>query len=183
MEETPKRDNAQGLNDTIVKDEWEKHLSHGTTLNIILSHKQGKRRLRTSLAVLLCAFLAASFVFAYTAELGDEGALFERVFKVYAPSSGATRAYFCILRLEFLQAFYYNHFFTLLSPFLAYACIAFIINSFSARKILPLKIKYKLIIVLAALFLIYGLLRNFPELWFLRPRRIPVGFANAAALF
>ena len=91
--------------------------------------------------------------------------IFRKLFNIYCAGCGTTRMIKCILRLKLRKAFMYNPFvFILLILFLIYL-IYFIVIYIKTGK----KVFYKILIVLAMTLLIYMLLRNIPQLYFLRP--------------
>ena len=149
-----------------------------TKLNIIIAKRQGDTlRQRRIIAAAMLIIAVSSAILAQFVVFDDSGAFFERVLGFYTPSAGITRAYFCLLRLEIVKAFFYNQFFAVLFPFIAYFCGAFVLNSFVGRRVLPARISWKAALVLAVLFLAYGILRNVDGFDFLRPTN-----AYAAAL-
>ena len=95
------------------------------------------------------------------------------VFHVYCPACGMTRAAYYIMHLNFIQAFYYNQFLVITLPFFVYIYVADAVNTFFDKKIIPLfKFNKKLAYVIIAVFVLYGILRNFDAFYFLAPRQI-----------
>ena len=93
--------------------------------------------------------------------------IFRKLFNIYCAGCGTTRMIKCILHLRFKKAFMYNPFvFILLILFLIYLIYFIVLYIKTGKKAF---LNYKILIVLAITLLIYMLLRNIPQLYFLRP--------------
>lgn len=93
--------------------------------------------------------------------------IFRKLFNIYCAGCGTTRMIKCILRLKLKKAFMYNPFmFILLILFLIYLIYFIVLYIKTGKKAF---LNYKILIVLAITLLIYMLLRNIPQLYFLRP--------------
>ena len=89
--------------------------------------------------------------------------IFNKITGLYCPGCGITRMFISILKLDYKGAFRYNPFvFVLLILYL----IFLLINSILKRKIKITNIIFYIIIVLA---IVFGILRNIPQLYWLRP--------------
>ena len=93
--------------------------------------------------------------------------IFRKLFNIYCAGCGTTRMIKCIAHLRFKKAFMYNPFmFILLILFLIYLIYFVVLYVTTGKKAF---LNYKILIVLAIILLIYMLLRNIPQLYFLRP--------------
>lgn len=80
----------------------------------------------------------------------------------HCPTCGATRAVYCLLKLDFKSAFYYHAYLTVLSPAFAYILLTLTINLFFWRKIIPYPKHYAAYLyVLLALLVAFTIARNF----------------------
>lgn len=89
--------------------------------------------------------------------------------KLYCPSCGVSRMCLSILRLDFHDAFMCNPCLFILSPFIIVSVTAQIIKYIvtgSRKTGIILNICYLLIIIS---LIIFGILRNIPKFYFLRP--------------
>lgn len=121
-------------------------------------------------ALLSVIVIAATVTLIYFNNPSGEGCVFESVFGIYAPSCGITRATYSLLHLDFVQAFYYNQFYTLSVLPLFYVYATYVINTLFAKKIVPMfKIRGTYVAVYFLLFLLYGIMRNIPGLEILQP--------------
>ena len=88
---------------------------------------------------------------------------------LYCPGCGITRMFFSILHLEFYQAFRYNPLvFILLILSIIYLKIKFILKKFNINIKIPEYIWYILLVII----IVYGILRNIPELSWLTPTEV-----------
>ena len=118
-------------------------------------------------------FAAAALVYLYFTGEG-EGAgipcMFHQITGFYCSGCGASRALRSVLHFDFYQALRYNAIFTIALPFLIIyggaLSISFI--RFGKDKISE-KISMKIVWVLVAAAIIYGILRNIPAVSFLAP--------------
>ena len=130
-----------------------------------------KKRIITILAAAF--FAAAALVYLYFTGEG-EGAgipcMFHLLTGFYCSGCGASRALRSILHLDFYQAFRYNAIFTLALPLIAvyFSALIFSYIRFGEDKISG-KVPMKIIWVIIALALVYGILRNIPVFSFLAP--------------
>ena len=93
--------------------------------------------------------------------------IYKKLFNIYCAGCGTTRMIKCILNLEFKEAFMYNPFvFILLILFLIYLIYFIVLYIKTGKKAF---LNYKILIVLAITLLIYMLLRNIPQFYFLQP--------------
>ena len=118
-------------------------------------------------------FAAAALAYLYFTGEGEGAGIpcvFYQITGFYCSGCGASRALRSVLHLDFYQAFRYNAIFTLALPVLgAYFCaLAVSYIRFGKDKISE-KIPMKLVWVLIAAALVYGILRNVPAFSFLAP--------------
>lgn len=93
--------------------------------------------------------------------------LFHKLTNFYCPGCGITRMIFSILKFDFYQAFRFNPFvFCLLILFIFYFFISFFLNLFNKKQI---KINNKVYYVIVILLLLFGIVRNIPYFYYLRP--------------
>ena len=93
--------------------------------------------------------------------------IFRNLFNIYCVGCDTTRMLKCIFKLKFKEAFKYNPFvFILLILFLIYLIYFIVLYVKTGKKEF---LNYKVLIVLFLTLLIYMLLRNVPQLYFLRP--------------
>ena len=118
-------------------------------------------------------FAAAALVYLYFTGEG-EGAgipcMFHQITGFYCSGCGASRALRSVLHLDFYQALRYNAVFTFALPLIAFyfGAVGFSYIRFGKDKISE-KISMKIIWIIIALALIYGILRNIPAFSFLAP--------------
>ena len=79
---------------------------------------------------------------------------------LYCPGCGVTRMLLSILKLDFYQAFRYNPFLFILSPFGAVLYLENIYALYTNKKPLYKKIDNRIWITLIILLLLYGIIRN-----------------------
>ena len=84
-----------------------------------------------------------------------------KVFGIYCPGCGLTRALGAMLRLDFIQAFKYNVFSLVLIPLIAIVFVTFIWEYIFDRSSFISKIPVAFWIILLGSFFIYGIVRNF----------------------
>lgn len=131
--------------------------------------------MKKRIAIVSAAALIAAAALLYLYFTGEgEGAgipcVFHRITGFYCSGCGASRALRSILHLDFYQAFRYNAIFTLGFPFLAVYFLALGADYIRFGKDrISQKIPMKLVWVLIAAALIYGILRNVPAFSFLAP--------------
>ena len=124
--------------------------------------------------VAAAAFFAAAALFYLYLTAEGQGAgipcVFYQLTGLYCSGCGASRALRSVLHLDFYQAVRYNAFFT---AFLPFAAIYFGILSVSyirfGKDRISEKIPMKLVWVLIAIAIIFGILRNIPAFSFLAP--------------
>ncbi|MBR3116474.1 MAG: DUF2752 domain-containing protein [Bacilli bacterium] len=117
--------------------------------------------------VFLLIIIFSIFITIYVLEQIGYKCFYLELFNVYCPGCGTTRMIKSIIELDFYQAFRYNPLVFILSII---GFIYFVINSvryISNKKLI--KIPLKVIYVLLAILIIYGVLRNIPGFEFLRP--------------
>ena len=85
---------------------------------------------------------------------------------LYCPGCGITRMFFSILTLDFYQAFRYNPAVFIL---LIIAIIYWIIKLFFKK---DLKVPDYVYYILLVIFIVYGILRNIPEFYYLIPTEV-----------
>ena len=118
-------------------------------------------------------FAAAALAYLYFTGEG-EGAgipcMFYQITGFYCSGCGASRALRSVLHFDFYQAFRYNAVFTLAVPLLVayFSALAISYIRFGKDKISE-KISMKIVWVLVAAAIIYGILRNIPAFSFLAP--------------
>ena len=118
-------------------------------------------------------FAAAALAYLYFTGEG-EGAgipcMFHQITGFYCSGCGASRALRSVLHLDFYQALRYNAIFTLALPFLIIygGALAVSYIRFGKDKISG-KVSMKIVWVLIAAAIIYGILRNIPAFSFLAP--------------
>lgn len=88
---------------------------------------------------------------------------------LYCPGCGITRMLLSILQLDFYQAFRYNPLLFICLPFFIFFLIEGII---SKKEPLYNKIPTKIWVIIIAILIIYGILRNIPFFDFLAPTLI-----------
>lgn len=88
---------------------------------------------------------------------------------LYCPGCGITRMLTSILQLDFYQAFRYNPLIFISLPVFIFFIIEYIITK---KEPLYNRIPTKIWIAIIIIFIIYGLLRNFPLFDFLAPTQI-----------
>ena len=123
--------------------------------------KLDKKRLFLSLAVVfaVCALLIAHHIVWRSTGIGIP-CLFNKLFGIKCAGCGMTRAMFALFSLDIKGAHEYN---LLILPMLAYIVwfVGRIIHRFARHKESPFDVKpYAVHFVMAALLLIYGVLRN-----------------------
>ena len=79
----------------------------------------------------------------------------------YCPGCGVTRMISSILKLNFYQAFRYNQFVFILTPFIIILFIDNLYSEYKNKTSLYKKIPNKVYYLLIILLIIYGILRNF----------------------
>lgn len=95
---------------------------------------------------------------------------FHKLTNLYCPGCGVTRMIFSILKLDFYQAFRFNPFLFILSPFfLLYIVDEFLINIFGKKSFFINKISDNVYLFLLILAIIFGVLRNIPMFDYLIP--------------
>ena len=96
--------------------------------------------------------------------------IFYEITNLYCPGCGVTRMIFSILKLDFYQAFRFNPFLFILSPFLLlYIVDAFLINLFGKKSFFINKISDNVYLFLLILAILFGVLRNIPMFDYLIP--------------
>ena len=118
-------------------------------------------------------FTAAALAYLYFTGEG-EGAgipcMFHQITGFYCSGCGASRALRSVLHFDFYQALRYNAIFTIALPFLIIYGGALSISFIRFRKDkISEKISMKIVWVLVAAAIIYGILRNIPAFSFLAP--------------
>ena len=130
-----------------------------------------KKRIAITLAAAF--FAAAALIYLYFTGEG-EGAgipcMFHQLTGFYCSGCGASRALRSVLHLDFYQALRYNAIFTLAFPLIAvyFGAVGFSYIRFGKDKISG-KVSMKIVWVLVAAAIIYGILRNIPAFSFLAP--------------
>ena len=84
-----------------------------------------------------------------------------KLFGVYCPGCGLTRAGVAMMKLDFYQAFRYNALSVILLPLLFITIVAFFWEGIFNKSSFVSKIPISFWIVLFLLTLIYGIIRNF----------------------
>ncbi|NLK17644.1 MAG: DUF2752 domain-containing protein [Clostridiales bacterium] len=125
------------------------------------------RKRRALLSLIALAALILALLFIKPEELGYQ-CPFLKYLNVYCPACGLTRAAKSALYLRFGLAMRYNAFFTISLPFLAYAYIACFAGAMAGKKVLP-KAGKRAWLIFFALFLAFGVVRNFEIFSFLAP--------------
>ena len=121
---------------------------------------------RTAIVLAAAVFAAAALLYLYFTGEG-EGAgipcMFHQLTGFYCSGCGSSRALRSVLHLDFYQALRYNAIFTLALPLLgAYFCALGISFIRFGKDRISEKISVKLIWILIAAAVIYGVLRNIP---------------------
>ena len=130
-----------------------------------------KKRILISLAAAF--FAAAALAYLYFTEEG-EGAgipcMFYQITGFYCSGCGASRALRSVIHLDFYQALRYNAIFTFALPLIAVYFGALVLSyiRFGKDKISE-KIPMKIVWVIVAVAVLYGILRNVPVFSFLAP--------------
>ena len=130
-----------------------------------------KKRIVISLAAAFIA--AAALIYLYFTGEGEGSGipcLFYKFSGLFCSGCGASRALRSVLHLDFYQAIRYNAFFTLMLPLLGgYFCaLLFSYIRYGKDKISG-KIPMKALMILIAVAIIFGILRNIPAFSFLAP--------------
>lgn len=118
-------------------------------------------------------FAAAALVYLYFTGEGEGAGIpcvFYQITGFYCSGCGASRALRSVLHLDFYQALRYNAIFTLALPLLGayFGALALSYIRFGKDKISE-KVSMKIIWVIIAVVIIYGILRNIPMFSFLAP--------------
>lgn len=93
--------------------------------------------------------------------------IFRNLFNIYCVGCGTTRMLKCIFKLKFKEAFMYNPLvFILLILFLIYLIYFIAVYIKTGEKIF---LSYKVLIIIALILLVYMLIRNLPQFYFLQP--------------
>jgi len=80
----------------------------------------------------------------------------------HCPACGLTRAVYCLMRFDFLNAFYYHACFVILLPIIAYTAVCLSINLWVGRTVIPYPKKYSLIMwICFGMWMAFSVLRNF----------------------
>ncbi len=113
--------------------------------------------------VLLCLLLLIIWGYSYINQkygLGIQCTL-NKLFKIYCPGCGLTRATEAILKLDFYQAFRYHTLSLVLMPMFLIICVLALFELVFYKKTVLCKIPDIFWCGLAVLLLIYGVIRNF----------------------
>jgi hypothetical protein len=121
------------------------------------------RLLRILTAIGLGALIAAVvFVLIFNPTENFMGECFyRRYLHLKCSTCGATRAVYYFFTLRFGKAFYYHAYFTVLSPVMAYVALAFCVNVFCGKRVLPLRLRWWWAVVFIGGLIAFGILRNF----------------------
>ncbi len=96
-----------------------------------------------------------------------------KIFHLYCPGCGITRAIISITKFNFYQAFRYNPFVVILLPFIfIYIFYTIYIYLFDKQNKIIKKIPSSIYYVLIILLIIYGILRNINMFSWLAPTKI-----------
>lgn len=126
-----------------------------------LTHKSKVRILTLTVAVIVLSVIAFVII-SNPVEVKLLPCLIHSKFNVKCPSCGLTRAVYCVMTLKLGQAFYYNAYLTLLSPLVAYLCVAFLVNGVVGRRIVPLpKFRWWMLVAFLVGLIAFTVLRNF----------------------
>lgn len=93
---------------------------------------------------------------------------FYKITNLYCPGCGITRMCLSIFKGDFHQAFRYNPLLFTLIP----VAIFFMINHFTAYKLMKKSTQEKLYIALIVILVLFGILRNIPYFSYLQPTEI-----------
>ena len=89
---------------------------------------------------------------------------------LYCSGCGASRALRSVLHLDFYQALRYNAFFTLMLPLMGgYFCALMYSYIRFGKDMISKKIPMKLVWILIAIAVVFGVIRNIPVFSFLAP--------------
>lgn len=151
------------------------NIKNNTNVNLIYKLDKNNHKRNSYILIVLSVIVYFILFFISPESSEQEPCLFEKFTGFFAASCGITRASHSLAHFNFVQAFYYNRFFTVLFPFVFYAVLAYIINSLTQKKILPLPSKKSMSIIICIVliaFFLYGVLMNLPQFEFLLPRKI-----------
>ena len=116
--------------------------------------------------LLLLLILLIYFVFNKITNIGIPCIIHELT-GFYCPGCGVTRMFFSIIKLEFYQAFRYNPFvFILFCLYILFRIIS-IFYYLKYKKVLA--IPEKVLYIIIALLIVFGILRNIPYFDYLKP--------------
>lgn len=131
----------------------------------IVSSLQENRKFRIALA--LCAGAAAAvgvlYLYHHDPYSYPLPCLFYLLTGLYCPGCGAGRACYSILHLRFADAFCYNPLMTVLLPLIGiYIVVRGLDWVITGRNHVDSKISVRLLVVILAVVLVYGAVRNIP---------------------
>lgn len=127
---------------------------------------------RTQRVLIICFFLGASGILYATWCQGTGLAvpcLFHVITKFYCPGCGITRCILHLLHFEWKEAFFCNMAFIILLPFFVYFLFYHIYSYIRYGSVKYTKRLNILIYVCLIFFLLFGILRNLPPFYLLRP--------------
>ena len=133
-----------------------------------------KTRLRNVILIAVGAMLFAIgyYVFNKLTGIGIP-CIFHETLHIYCPGCGLSRMFFAIFELNFYQAFRYNPMWFCCLPFLSVIGIDALIAYLYKRKTkIARKIPMFVWIILMALFIVFGVLRNLEPFSYLAPTEI-----------
>lgn len=88
----------------------------------------------------------------------------------FCPACGGTRAMYSLLHLDILGALRMNAMLTVLIPLLGYIVAAELVRTIAGRYLLPqIPLHPAVVAIIGGSFLLFGVLRNVPALFFLAP--------------
>lgn len=98
--------------------------------------------------------------------------IFNEITNLYCPGCGATRMLYSLVIGNFYQAFRYNPLLFICIPGILILGINFVLSSFTHKKSFYSKIPNLVWIMIAIIFIIYGVIRNIPFFDYLIPTTI-----------
>lgn len=124
------------------------------------------RTLKTTVPLLV---IAALYVLLW--ELTGEGlpCFFYRITGFYCPGCGNGRLFIALLQLDFYQAFRYNPLTFVVLPFLLMLFLKYQIAYIRSKNLSFSKIERLLMIFFLVALILFGIMRNLPQLSFLAP--------------
>ncbi|MFV0342207.1 MAG: DUF2752 domain-containing protein [Anaerocolumna sp.] len=88
---------------------------------------------------------------------------------LYCPGCGSTRMSIAIIEGQFLKAFRSNEALFLLLPFLAYILVRYLVMYIKGSKAVHTKVEKIMIGVMLVVLVVFGIVRNIPYFFNLRP--------------